>query len=71
MMIYFRKKTHDQFQSQFGPKNAKLEQLSSLCSKSRLQILAFRAFYRHLSANPKGPHELKQAQTNIYITLMI
>jgi len=35
---FFRKKTHAQLQSQFGHKNAKLKQLSSLLSKSRLQI---------------------------------
>jgi hypothetical protein len=35
---FFRKKTHAQFQSQFGHKNAKLEQLSSLLSKSWLQV---------------------------------
>jgi hypothetical protein len=38
MMIFNREKTHAQFQSQFGHKNAKLEQLSSLLSESRLQI---------------------------------
>ncbi len=50
------------------PKNAKLKQLSLLLSKSRLQIWAILQEIKALSLiNLKGPHELKQPQTNIYI----
>ncbi len=60
-MIFFRKKSHVQFKSQFGPKMSNLGSYANFCPSPDFKFRPQGIFTGHDSDNLKGPHELKQA----------